>query len=193
MSQRNTCLWAVGSTCVSGETDSWIPYYKGMCSPLRKLIFVHIWSRGILFRPWLNAFPSMDLVWHANLHGSFGMHSNLRFGPHYYNLLSFRLQPQVFQPTNIVIGEEALQAFQAVVKTIHTANSVVHQEPQGFAYEVCEECIHVLQEPEKSQAKPAMKVICALLETTRMFLYFFLWPPNYAIVQHSYQCIHFHK
>lgn len=38
---------------------------------------------------------------------------------------------------------------------------------QGLAREACEECIGILKEPEKSQAKPAAKILCAFMSTTR--------------------------
>jgi DNA repair/transcription protein MET18/MMS19 len=37
---------------------------------------------------------------------------------------------------------------------------------QGLAREACQECITILREPEKSQARPATKVLCALVDTT---------------------------
>jgi DNA repair/transcription protein MET18/MMS19 len=43
------------------------------------------------------------------------------------------------------------------------------EDIQGLAREACEECIRILQEPEKSQAKPAIKVLCAFISTTRSF------------------------
>lgn len=42
-------------------------------------------------------------------------------------------------------------------------------DTEGLAKDICEECLEVLREPEKSQAKPAIKVLAAFLETTRTF------------------------
>jgi DNA repair/transcription protein MET18/MMS19 len=41
------------------------------------------------------------------------------------------------------------------------------EDIQGLAREACEECIQILREPEKSQAKPAIKVLCAFISATR--------------------------
>lgn len=38
----------------------------------------------------------------------------------------------------------------------------------GLAQDVCEECMAILREPEKSQAKPAIKVMAAFMSTTGM-------------------------
>lgn len=41
----------------------------------------------------------------------------------------------------------------------------------GLARDACDECIQILKEPEKSQAKPAIKVLCAFIATTRAFFH----------------------
>lgn len=41
--------------------------------------------------------------------------------------------------------------------------------PEGLGKDVVEECLEVLKEPEKSKAKPAIKVLAALVKTTRQF------------------------
>ena len=66
--------------------------------------------------------------------------------------------------------EQALIAIQALVKTIYAeeeASVESDEDIQGLARDVCEECINILNEPEKSQAKPATKVLCAFISTTR--------------------------
>lgn len=67
--------------------------------------------------------------------------------------------------------DEALKTTQVLVKTIHgeldSGNGSETQDVEGFARDACEECINILREPEKSQAKPAIKVLCAFVSTTR--------------------------
>jgi DNA repair/transcription protein MET18/MMS19 len=76
---------------------------------------------------------------------------------------SFKLE--IFQPTDPETEEEALQATQALIKTIY-ADEVTDADIDGLAKDACEECIQILKEPEKSQAKPAIKVLCAFMSTT---------------------------
>ncbi|KAJ6481205.1 ARM repeat-containing protein [Mycena vitilis] len=72
---------------------------------------------------------------------------------------------EIFQPTDNVTEEAALVAVQALVVTIH-ADDAQDEDVQGLARDACEECIGILREPEKSQAKPAIKVLCAFMTTT---------------------------
>jgi DNA repair/transcription protein MET18/MMS19 len=60
---------------------------------------------------------------------------------------------------------EALKTTQVLVKTIYT-DEVTDAELDGLAKDACEECIQILKEPEKSQAKPAIKILCAFMSTT---------------------------
>ncbi|KAJ6614174.1 Dos2-interacting transcription regulator of RNA-Pol-II-domain-containing protein [Mycena sp. CBHHK59/15] len=75
------------------------------------------------------------------------------------------LKLEIFQPTDTATEEEALKTIQALVKTIY-ADEEQDDDVQGLARDVCEECIQILREPEKSQAKPAIKVLCAFMATT---------------------------
>ncbi|KAH9161567.1 ARM repeat-containing protein [Lactarius sanguifluus] len=75
------------------------------------------------------------------------------------------LKLEIFQPTDPETEEEALKATQVVIKTIY-ADEVTGAEVDGLAKDACEECIQILKEPEKSQAKPAIKVLCAFMSTT---------------------------
>lgn len=62
----------------------------------------------------------------------------------------------------------ALNTVQVLVQTIYSGTEDMDdQDIQGLARDACEECIRILKEPEKSQAKPAMKVLCAFVSTTR--------------------------
>lgn len=71
---------------------------------------------------------------------------------------------------------EALNALTVLVNTIYSCDdhafpndeSSSPDEIQGLAKDVCVECVEILHEPEKSLARPANKVICAFLATTRM-------------------------
>jgi DNA repair/transcription protein MET18/MMS19 len=82
---------------------------------------------------------------------------------------------QIFQPTDPITEEEALKTAQVLIRTIYAEAIEVHQmdteDIQGLAREACEECIKILQEPEKSQARPAIKVLCAFMTTTRQFFF----------------------
>ncbi|KAH9913980.1 ARM repeat-containing protein [Epithele typhae] len=77
---------------------------------------------------------------------------------------------KIFQPTDSVIEEKALKTTQVLIKTIYaptpldtTADTA---EIEGLAKDACNECIQILREPEKSQAKHAIKVLCAFMSTT---------------------------
>ncbi|KAK7040568.1 MMS19 nucleotide excision repair [Favolaschia claudopus] len=73
---------------------------------------------------------------------------------------------EIFQPTDSITEGIALVTIQALVKTIHSEDDSQDEEMQGLARDACEECIGILREPEKSQAKPAIKVLCAFMATT---------------------------
>jgi DNA repair/transcription protein MET18/MMS19 len=75
------------------------------------------------------------------------------------------LKLEIFQPTDPETEEEALNATQVLIKTIY-ASEAIDADIDGLAKDVCEECLQILKEPEKSQAKPAIKVLCALMSTT---------------------------
>lgn len=75
------------------------------------------------------------------------------------------LKLEIFQPTDPETEEEALKATQVLIKTIYS-DKVTDTDIDGLAKDACEECIQILKEPEKSQAKPAIKVLCAFMSTT---------------------------
>ncbi|KAJ7097264.1 ARM repeat-containing protein [Mycena belliarum] len=78
------------------------------------------------------------------------------------------LKLEIFQPTDGATEAAALAAVQALVLTIHGADDApgTEGELQGLARDACTECVGVLREPEKSQARPAVKVLCAFMTTT---------------------------
>ncbi|KAI0047844.1 ARM repeat-containing protein [Auriscalpium vulgare] len=76
------------------------------------------------------------------------------------------LKLEIFQPTDAVTEEEALKTTQVLIKTIYADDSTPDAEIEGLAKDACEECILILKEPEKSQAKPAIKVLSAFMSTT---------------------------
>ncbi|CCM00251.1 uncharacterized protein FIBRA_02280 [Fibroporia radiculosa] len=80
------------------------------------------------------------------------------------------LKLEIFQPTDIITEEAALHTTQVLIRTIYSADDSESpsdkEEVHGLAKEACDECIEVLREPEKSQAKPAIKVLCAFMSTT---------------------------
>lgn len=64
----------------------------------------------------------------------------------------------------------ALHTTQVLIQTIYSIPSTTDgddTEMEGLAKDACDECIRILKEPEKSQAKPAIKVLCAFMATTR--------------------------
>lgn len=76
---------------------------------------------------------------------------------------------QIFQPTDTITEEAALGTTQILIKTIYNDDKdklLSNEEIQGLARDACEECLLILKEPEKSQAKPAIKVMCAFMSTT---------------------------
>ena len=77
------------------------------------------------------------------------------------------LKLEIFQPTDPLTEEYALKTTQVLIQTIHSEDSQGSDDIEGLAKEASDECIHILKEPEKSQAKPAMKVLCAFVSTTR--------------------------
>ncbi|TFK39917.1 Dos2-interacting transcription regulator of RNA-Pol-II-domain-containing protein [Crucibulum laeve] len=80
---------------------------------------------------------------------------------------AFKLE--IFQPTDAETEVEALKTTQVLVNTIYAEqeNSLESDEDiQGLARDACEECIQILREPEKSQAKPATRILCAFITTT---------------------------
>ncbi|KAH9990918.1 ARM repeat-containing protein [Russula vinacea] len=75
------------------------------------------------------------------------------------------LKLEIFQPTDIETEGEALKTTQVLIKTIY-ADEVTDTDLDGLAKDACAECVQILKQPEKSQAKPAIKVLCAFMSTT---------------------------
>lgn len=61
-----------------------------------------------------------------------------------------------------------MKALQVLIKTIYTPSESeeTQVEIQGLAKDACEECITILREPEKSQARPATRILCSFMATT---------------------------
>ncbi|KZT67370.1 ARM repeat-containing protein [Daedalea quercina L-15889] len=79
------------------------------------------------------------------------------------------LKLEIFQPTDSTTEQAALHTTQVLIRTIYstqTGEEQANDDIQGLAKDACEECIQILREPEKSQAKPAIKVMCAFMATT---------------------------
>ncbi|KAF9531685.1 RNAPII transcription regulator C-terminal-domain-containing protein [Crepidotus variabilis] len=79
------------------------------------------------------------------------------------------LKLEIFQPVDVQAEEEALRTVQVLVKTIYAEEEAAlesNDDIQGLARDACEECIQILKEPEKTQARAATKVLCAFLSTT---------------------------
>jgi len=76
------------------------------------------------------------------------------------------LRLEIFQPVDTETEDSALLATQVMVGTIHVDHDVQTEDFKGFVKEVTQECLDILKQPEKSQARHAIKTICALLSTT---------------------------
>ncbi|KAG7093965.1 hypothetical protein E1B28_007596 [Marasmius oreades] len=76
------------------------------------------------------------------------------------------LKLEVFQPVDQQTEEQALKTTQDLVKTIYSNSTQADEDIQGLAKDACEECLMILREPEKSQAKHAINVLCAFMSTT---------------------------
>ncbi len=103
-------------------------------------------------------------------HARCGTHSSSRSVLCSGSLLCSHSAIQIFQPTDNVTEEKALKTMQVLIQTIYSAapaEQADDAEIEGLAKEACEECIQILREPEKSQAKHAIKVLCAFMSTTR--------------------------
>ncbi|TFK51878.1 ARM repeat-containing protein [Heliocybe sulcata] len=70
----------------------------------------------------------------------------------------------IFQPTDSETEDEALRTTQALVKVIYADRD--SGDGPGLVKDVCHECLDLLKEPEKSQAKPAIRTLSAFLSTT---------------------------
>ena len=84
--------------------------------------------------------------------------------------INFLVAAQIFQPTDIETEGNAFETTQVLINTIYNASAEdlrESEEIEGLAKEICEECLDVLREPEKSQAKPAVKVIGTLAGSAR--------------------------
>ena len=70
----------------------------------------------------------------------------------------------------------ALKTTQVLVRTIYDSHNTEigpNSQIEGLAKDACDECVRILKEPEKSQAKPATKVLCAFMSTTRKYIFVF--------------------
>lgn len=76
------------------------------------------------------------------------------------------LRLEIFQPVDVETEESALLATQVLVKTIYEGQDVQVDDVKGFAKTITQECLDILKQPEKSQARHAIKTACALLPTT---------------------------
>ena len=77
------------------------------------------------------------------------------------------LRLEIFQPVDVETEDGALLATQTLVKTIYDGQDVQIDDVKGFVKGIMQECLDILKQPEKSQARHAIKTICALLSTTR--------------------------
>ncbi|KAH7105998.1 ARM repeat-containing protein [Auriculariales sp. MPI-PUGE-AT-0066] len=72
---------------------------------------------------------------------------------------------EIFQPIDSDTQNLALTAVKALVTTLYGADGS-EAKIAGLVQSITEECLRILREPEKSQAKPASQVVSALTETT---------------------------
>ncbi|TFK26217.1 ARM repeat-containing protein [Coprinopsis marcescibilis] len=77
------------------------------------------------------------------------------------------LKLEVFQPVDHPTEEQAVIVIQTLIKTIYSEGTeTLDDEIQGLARNACEECLQILQEPEKSKAKVATRLLCSFMTTT---------------------------
>jgi DNA repair/transcription protein MET18/MMS19 len=57
----------------------------------------------------------------------------------------------------------ALGALESMMRTLYPTAS---EPPSGLAQDVIKECLDILQEPEKTQAVPATKILAALVRAS---------------------------
>lgn len=72
---------------------------------------------------------------------------------------------KIQQPIDDETQSLALKATQTLVTTIYASDDPA-APVSGLARTITDECLKILQEPEKSQAKPATLVLSALVDTT---------------------------
>jgi DNA repair/transcription protein MET18/MMS19 len=77
------------------------------------------------------------------------------------------LRLEIFQPVDVETEDSALSTTQVMVKTIYEGQDVQIDGVEGFVKTITQECLDILKQPEKSQARHAIKTVCALLSTTR--------------------------
>ncbi|EJD43759.1 ARM repeat-containing protein [Auricularia subglabra TFB-10046 SS5] len=75
------------------------------------------------------------------------------------------LKVEIFQPIDNETQSLALKATQALVRTIYSQDAA-DAAVSGTARTVTDECLRILREPEKNQAKPATLALSALIDTT---------------------------
>ncbi|KLO19073.1 ARM repeat-containing protein [Schizopora paradoxa] len=76
---------------------------------------------------------------------------------------------EIFQPVNPEIEEKALASLRVLVKTLYEVPDETlsnASEPKGLVSDILSECVELLNEPEKSQAIPASKVVASLIGST---------------------------
>lgn len=78
------------------------------------------------------------------------------------------LKIEIFQPTDPDTENSALDTLQVLVRTLYAdkpQDVVTEDSITGLARDMCSECMQALKEPEKAQARAAMKVLCAIART----------------------------
>ena len=99
----------------------------------------------------------------------FGTRTRSRLVSHHYctphDSLLKRHAVQIFQPIDAETQGFGLTATKALITALYGADGP-DARVAGLAQAITEECLRILREPEKSQAKPASMVISALVETT---------------------------
>lgn len=59
---------------------------------------------------------------------------------------------------------------QALIKTLYSDADQPDEEAEGMRgliIDICDECADILREPDRSQSKAALKIVCSLIQTTR--------------------------
>ncbi|KAF8517882.1 ARM repeat-containing protein [Hysterangium stoloniferum] len=82
------------------------------------------------------------------------------------------LKLEIFQPIDPETAECALETTQTIIQVVYPSADYKNtgEYPEGLGKLIVEECLVFLKEPEKSKAKPAIKVLASLVQTTGNFL-----------------------
>jgi DNA repair/transcription protein MET18/MMS19 len=77
---------------------------------------------------------------------------------------------QILQPADATTEAIALDVIESFVDTVHSEHDDKpdgNDEVEGIVHAVCQDCIQALREPEKNQARSAVKILCVFASSKR--------------------------